>query len=190
MASTTLVPLFKDGEALKNFFTERFAIQNAFNQKVEDLKKESEQILKDNKEKVLYSIPFTSETYVFLTVDAMNNFYHQFKHLYSKENGILLKEIQIVCREYSSDFILTSSCIIKFIFGINEFNNHWASFSLDRLYCDDKDFELSDQSMGPCLDPKFIDPQKYFLVKGFITEVRSVFSQIEKEKAEVETVKN
>jgi hypothetical protein len=190
MTAVKMVPAFKDKEAFNDFFKERSSVQMGFNQKLEALKKEQEEILKDRREQLLYSIPFLSDTHVRLSVDAMNNFYHQFKHLYSKENGILLKEIQIILCEFSSDLKLTSSVRIKFIFGQEEFNNHWAVFSLDKLYFDDKNFEFSDQSIGACLDPKFIDPEKYFLAKNFVIDAENVFKEIRKEKAEAEKKNN
>lgn len=182
MAIVKMSASFEDKGALSIFFDERLRIQNEFNQKVDELKREMEEILKENKEKVLYSITFPSDTYVQLSVDAMNNFYHQFKHLHSVENGILLKEIQIVLKEYSSNFKLASHGAIKFVFSMDDFNSRWASFPFEDLYFDDEDFELSDKSMGACLDPKFIDPEKYFLVKEHIIEIQNIFKEIQEEK--------
>lgn len=182
MENIKLVPSFKSEKEIKNFFLERFSAQHTFNQKVEDFKKEAEQILEDNKEKVLYSILFPDYpdyTCVRLSKDALNNFYDKIKNLYSDKDGILLHEIQIVRCEYLSDLKLDSSLRIKFDFVQNQFNNNWNSFNFKRLSFDDKNFELKDNSMGACLNPKFIDSEKYFLVKDLLSEVINLLSKVE-----------
>ncbi len=177
MANIKLIPSFKDEEEMKKFFTERFVIQNTFNKKVKDLKKEAEEILKDHEEKILYSIPLPAETCVRLSVDVMNNFYHEIRHLYSEKNGIVLQEIQIVLHEYHLDLKLGNSLQIKFVFVQKEFNTHRASFSLNRLSFSDDEFKLVNNSKGACLDPRFIDSEKYFLVKKLLSEVESVIDK-------------
>lgn len=181
MANIKLVPSFKTEEEMNDFFKERAGVQIAFNKKVEELKTEAKQLVKDHEENILYSISLPVGTRVRISVDAMNNFYHQIQHLYSEETGLLLNEIQIVLHEYISDLKLDASLRIRFVFVKKEFNNHWASFPLDRLYCDDKDFKFSNQSFGPGLDPKFLDPETYFIAKGYVNEVKSTFSKITKE---------
>lgn len=181
MANIKLVPSFTNEEEMKKFFTERLEIQNTFNQKVEDLKKEAKKIVEEYKEKTLYFIPMESETYVKLSVSALENFYHQINYLYSSENGILLKEIQIVHCENLSDLNLYNSFQIKFVFGQKEFNNHWSLFPFENLSFEDKKFRLVDNAMGACLDPRFLDPEKYFLVKNLLLEAQNALSKIEKE---------
>lgn len=182
MTTVKMIPGFKDKKALSAFLQERLKIQKEFNQKLMDLKQEKETILKDHEEKVLCSILMDSSTYVRLSTDALNNFYSDCESLYSVESGIVLKEIQIIFCECSIELSLTSSLRIKFIFEKEEFNNYYASFLFDRLYFNDKDFEISDQSMGPCIDPKFIDSEKYFIAKNFLIDIQNIFKEIQEKK--------
>ena len=183
MANIKLISSFNNEKERERFFIERAEIQNAFNKKVEELNTEVEQILEDHKEKILYSIIFPGYpdcTCVRLSADALNNFYYKIRKLYSEEIGILLHEIQIVRREYLYDLKFQNSFVIKFIFVQSQFNNSSAEFSLNKLDFDDVKFKLVDNSMGACLDPKFIDPENYFLVKNLLLEVIDTISKIEK----------
>ncbi len=190
MASIKLVPSFKTEEEMKKIFTERLEIQNTFNQKVEDLKKEAKKIVEEYKDKVLYSIPLNTETYVKLPPAALESFYDRVSSLYSSEDGILLQEIQIIRREDLSDLKLENSFQIKFVFGQEDFNNHWSSFPLTKLSFEDKKLRLLDYSPGACLDPRFLDEVKYFLVKNLLLEVKNILSKIEAQKTKVEPVKD
>lgn len=154
---------------LAEFLEQRETKKNTLNCKATAIHEKMKTEAEKNKERVLFSIPLI-ETLVTLSNQTLDNLFSLRKNEYPA-HGLFLREVEIVYKEYlgSNDSVYCTNVVIRFMFSKESFNNHFNNFSLGNTSFDDTNLRIVDNSMGACLDPSFMEKDKYMTVKIAVT---------------------
>lgn len=164
-------------ENIADFLKKRNAVKKEFNNDIEILTEKLLAEVDNNKETILFSIPF-NETLVTFGRQQISNI---FKEYDLPKEGLFLREIKIVHTEYLGDieFKYCSNIKIQFEFSDWVFN---GDISLDCLGFNDEKQRISEQIAGLGFDPTFMDAVKYQEMKDILKKIRSLI-KAEKEKS-------
>lgn len=158
-------------EDLSQFFKTRKAERDAFNSQLLQLNASMTADAAKYEEVVLFSLPM-SNTLIKLSEQTLSNLFSSVEKFYP-EQGLLLNEIRIIYQEYIGDIEpkYCSDIKVKFCFDDDQFNNRWSSFSLGNLCFNKEQLQLINDSIGVCLNPYFVDSEKFYYVRKELNDV-------------------
>ena len=172
---TMPMEFIKKMENMADFLKERNAKKKELNNEIKTLTEKLEIEAENNKEKILFSIPF-NETAVTFSRQQVRRIFGNNRML---KEELFLVEINIAHVEYTGDINLEycSNIMIQFEFSDDWFNRQIA---LNRLGFNDKKQKISEQVTTPGFGPCFTSAIKYQEMKGALEKIREIMNTEEK----------
>ncbi|MFA7285822.1 MAG: hypothetical protein WC011_03175 [Candidatus Paceibacterota bacterium] len=142
----------------------------------EDFNSKMKKHVSENSQKILLSIPL-KECFVFIKASIAETFFKLLgkdPDFGAPDEKLKLSEVQILYSEYFAlDEGYFSAFDLNFVFENKACDNYWSAFSLEKLFFDDEEFKMVNNSMGLCLDPKFENQKDYISIKDKILQSKA-----------------
>ncbi|MBP6974558.1 MAG: hypothetical protein KBB54_01295 [Candidatus Pacebacteria bacterium] len=163
-------------EDIATFLKQRSTKASELNKESDALTKKLEKEAEENKEILLFSVPF-NEIVVTFGKQQMDNLFQRCEY---PAGGLFLREVRFVHIETvaSNQLRYFTSIRVKFLFS-RECFNHDMSFQC--LAFDDEHMRVSEQVVGLGTNPRFANKEKYEEVRDVLTEIATkLYAELKK----------